>query len=52
MSNQEAFVYCWTDHKTNMLYVGYHKHKNINKIGNIGAMKRWHFDNCKLRKKN
>lgn len=29
--NSEAFVYCWTDHKTNMLYVGYHKHKNINK---------------------
>lgn len=25
MQNQEAFVYCWTDHKTNMLYVGYHK---------------------------
>ena len=21
----EAFVYCWTDHKTDMLYVGYHK---------------------------
>jgi hypothetical protein len=21
----EAFVYCWTDHKTNMLYVGSHK---------------------------
>lgn len=20
-----AFVYCWTDHKTNKLYVGYHK---------------------------
>lgn len=29
--NSEAFVYCWTDHKTNMLYVGYHKHKNISK---------------------
>lgn len=25
MINQEAFTYCWTDHKTNMLYVGYHK---------------------------
>ena len=25
VKNQEAFVYCWTDHKTNMLYVGYHK---------------------------
>lgn len=25
MSNQEAFVYCWTDRKTNMLYVGCHK---------------------------
>jgi NUMOD3 motif len=23
--NMEAFVYCWTDHKTNMLYVGSHK---------------------------
>lgn len=21
----EAFVYCWTDHKTNMLYIGSHK---------------------------
>lgn len=21
----EAFVYCWTDHKNNMLYVGSHK---------------------------
>ena len=21
----EAFVYVWTDHKTEMLYVGYHK---------------------------
>lgn len=21
----QAFVYCWTDHKKNMLYVGYHK---------------------------
>lgn len=21
----EAFVYCWTDHKTNKLYVGWHK---------------------------
>lgn len=21
----EAFVYCWTDHQTNKLYVGYHK---------------------------
>lgn len=20
-----SFVYCWTDHKTNMLYIGYHK---------------------------
>jgi len=27
----EAFTYCWTDHGRNMLYVGYHKHKNINK---------------------
>lgn len=27
MNNQEAFVYCWTDHKSNMLYVGYHKHR-------------------------
>lgn len=25
MANQEAFVYCWTDHRDNMLYVGYHK---------------------------
>jgi hypothetical protein len=22
---KEAFVYCWTDHRTNMLYVGSHK---------------------------
>ena len=22
---KEAFVYCWTDHKTNKLYVGVHK---------------------------
>ncbi len=21
----EAFLYCWTDHKTDMVYVGYHK---------------------------
>lgn len=25
MKNQEAFVYCWTDHKTSMLYIGAHK---------------------------
>lgn len=25
MMTEEAFVYCWTDTKTNMLYVGYHK---------------------------
>lgn len=25
MKNQEAFTYCWTDHRDNMLYVGYHK---------------------------
>lgn len=25
MKNQEAFVYCWTDRKTNMLYIGCHK---------------------------
>lgn len=25
MQNQEAFTYCWIDHKTNMLYIGYHK---------------------------
>ncbi len=24
-TNNEAFVYCWTDHKTNMLYVGSHR---------------------------
>ncbi len=23
--NKEAFVYCWTDHKNKMLYVGSHK---------------------------
>jgi len=23
--NQEAFTYCWTDHRDNMLYVGWHK---------------------------
>ncbi len=23
--NKEAFVYCWTDHLRNMLYIGYHK---------------------------
>lgn len=23
--NKEAFVYCWTDHLRNMIYVGYHK---------------------------
>jgi hypothetical protein len=23
--NNESFVYCWTDHKTNKLYVGVHK---------------------------
>lgn len=22
---QESFVYCWTDHLTNMLYVSFHK---------------------------
>ena len=22
--HREAFVYCWTDHATNMLYIGYH----------------------------
>jgi len=27
----EAFTYCWTDHRDNMLYVGYHKHKNSKK---------------------
>lgn len=25
MVEKEAFVYCWTDHKTNKLYVGSHK---------------------------
>lgn len=25
MKNQEAFTYCWTDHRDNKLYVGYHK---------------------------
>lgn len=25
MFNQEAFTYCWTDHRDNMLYIGYHK---------------------------
>jgi hypothetical protein len=23
--SMKAFVYCWTDHKTNMLYIGSHK---------------------------
>ena len=27
----EAFVYCWTDHKTKKLYVGYHKGKPTHK---------------------
>lgn len=25
MKNQEAFTYCWTDHRDNKLYIGYHK---------------------------
>lgn len=31
MKNQEAFTYCWTDHRNNKLYIGVHKHKDINK---------------------
>jgi len=30
----EAFVYCWTDKKTNMLYVG--SHTNMSKRFGIG----------------
>jgi hypothetical protein len=25
MKTKDSFVYCWTDHKTGMLYVGSHK---------------------------